>query len=188
MPAVRRTTILFVCSANLCRSVTAQAYAHRAALDSHQPVEWRFESAGTDVRPGQRLPAAVESAMEELRIPVTGRPRLIDEHAARSADLILTAERTHRATVARWFPFAVRSTFTLLQFANLVEAGRLAMTEGQPFDDPSDLHEIARIGRADIQPREDESIDIGDPVAARTAASMIDCANVIADAIGRIVQ
>ena len=188
MPEVRRVTILFVCSANLCRSVTAAEYARRAALDSPVSVEWRIETAGTDVHQGQRLPPMVESAMEDLGIPVTGTPRLVDERAARSADLILTAERSHRAKVARWFPFAVRSTFTLLQFADLVEVGRVTVARGRAVDDLYDLRELARIGRSEMQPRDDASIDIIDPVAAGTSRSMIDCADVIANAIGRIVR
>ena len=184
----RSVEVLFVCSANLCRSVTAAEYARRAASDLLDPIEWRFESAGTDVRPGQRLPAAVRSTMEELGIPVTTQPRLIDEQVVRSADVILTAERSHRARVASWFPFAVRSVFTLLQFADLVEAGRVGAMQERTLDRPSDLRELARIGRVDVQPRDDATIDISDPVSAGTAAAMVGCADLIADAVRRIVR
>jgi len=178
--------VLFVCSANLCRSVTAAEYARRATDEHPSPtIEWYFESAGTDVSPGQGLPKAVARTMVELGIPLRDDPLLLTEEYARSADLIVTAERHHRAVVVSRFPFVVRRTFTLLDFARLLEAGRSAVPT-HSVDSSADLLELARIGRSHVQPIDDSSIDIGDPVAARSSEAMKQCAETIRGAIATI--
>lgn len=183
MTTKQSVNILFVCSANLCRSVTAAEFARRAAGPlTASPVRWRFASAGVHVVPGQRLPARTESAMRDLGIPVHHRPRPVDESSVRTADLILTAERTHRGKVVERFPFAVRSTYTLLQFARLVEAGRAAA------GDDVELSRLAQIGQANVQALEDDTIDIADPVGDNTTTSMLHCAELIEIAIEQIVR
>lgn len=183
----RPTTILFVCSANLCRSVTAAAFAKRAAERIGAGDDWTFLSAGTHVTPGQRLPAQTEATMRDLGIPLRLRPRLVDETAVRRADLVLTAERIHRAKVVEWFPFAVRSTYTLLQFARLVEAGRSSVDDSRSADRLDPLR-LAQIGRTHVQPVEDDGIDIYDPVRSATREAMVACAQTIDDALAHIVR
>lgn len=178
--------VLFVCSANLCRSVTAAEFARRCAerIDP-TTVGWAFESAGTDVAPGMRLPPEIARQMRELEIPLRDRPRPVSEISVREADLILTAERYHRAVIAQRFPFAVRRTYTLLQFAQLVDAGRLAEPE-VAGEGPAGLHDLARTGRSHVHAMDDETIDIGDPVRSGSAAAMIECAGTISSALERI--
>lgn len=178
--------VLFVCSANLCRSVTAAEYARRMAVERPSRwVDWYIESAGTDVSPGQGLPRDVALRMDELDIPRRAEPLMLTEEYARSADLILTAERHHRAVVAGRYPFAVRRTFTLLEFARLIAAGRSAVPR-PVVRGADDLLELARIGRSHVQPVDDSSIDIGDPVAARSASAMTICSDTIGTAIETI--
>jgi protein-tyrosine-phosphatase len=179
--------VLFVCSANLCRSVTAAEYARRAAQSSlSNSVSWHFESAGTEVSRGQRLPPDVASTMEMLGIPLRDRPLAVTEAHVRSADLILTAERHHRSVIAQRFPFAVRYVFTLLQFARLI--GAAGPTE-RPIEvsNAADLLRLARIGQSSIDPLADDTIDIGDPVVARSSTAMLNCARVVEAAVQRIV-
>jgi protein-tyrosine phosphatase len=123
--------------------------------------------------------------MDELDIPRRPEPLMLTEEYARSADLILTAERHHRAVVAGRFPFAVRRTFTLLEFARLIAAGRRAVTS-PVVRSPDDLLELARIGRSHVQPVDDTSIDIGDPVAARSVQAMTICSDTISRAVETI--
>lgn len=109
--------VLAVCTANHCRSPVMQ-YMLAAALGESCTVR----SAGT---------AAVDGvAMHPLAIEVLAA-RGIDGSAFRStqlriamidqADLILTAETTHRSAVVALCPNAVNRTFTLLQFARLLQ-------------------------------------------------------------------
>jgi len=175
--------VLFVCSANLCRSVTAAEYARRATFE--HPSEWYLESAGTDVTPGQRLPRAVAETMHELGIPPRDHPLMLTQAQARTADLILTAERQHRTIVVSRFPFAVRRTFTMLEFARLLDAARRSTTPSIVHCS-ADLHELARVGRSLVPSLDGPSIDIGDPVAARSSEAMKDCADAIRGAIATI--
>ncbi len=63
----------------------------------------------------------------------TGRA-LQDEYVAR-ADLVLTATTLHRVAVLREVPQALRRTFTLLEFAHLVEAVPAVRAQwGRPAD------------------------------------------------------
>jgi protein-tyrosine phosphatase len=178
--------VLFVCSANLCRSVTAAEYATRAAQRSSSGLTWQFDSAGTHVSSDQGLPPEVARAMESLGIPIDRRPVLVSEEQARSADVILTAERFHRGVLAQRFPFTVRSVFTLLQFTRLLEAGA-GPDLARLVHGGDDLLRLTRIGRSAIAPAEDESIDIGDPVAVRTEAAMLRCAEIVEAAVDRFV-
>lgn len=185
--------VLFICSANLCRSVTAAEYARRAALahrscsDDDCPIDWRIESAGTNASPGSGLPARISSTMMDLGIPRREAVVMVDETLARSADLILTAERHHRAAVARRFPFAVRYTFTLLQFAHLLDAGCTA-TGVSSVSNGRDLLRLAQVGRSSTQPIDDESIDISDPVEIGSEEAMVRSAELIRGAIDRILR
>lgn len=167
--------ILFVCSANLCRSVTAATLARRIA-DEHpsKHMKWLFESAGTDVHPHNSLPRDVERAMADLDLPVRHRAQAVNGPLVRSADLILTAERDHRTALARPYPFTVQYTFTLLQFARLIEAGRDA-TGDDEIRSRHHLFDLTRLGRACVPPGGADD-DIPDPVAARSRRAMHDCA------------
>lgn len=176
--------VLFVCSANLCRSVTAAEYARRAVDELPATrTGWQIASAGTDVHPDNRLPPEIASTMEELGISSRRSPQALSEPIVRDADLILTAERHHRATVARRFPYAVRYTYTLLDFERLLRAGRAAA----PAADELDLHDLVRIGRSHVLPVDDPTIDIGDPVARPSPEAMRECAASIWDAVSSIV-
>ena len=178
--------VLFICSANLCRSVASTEIADRILRVHARPLrDWMFESAGTDVVPGNRLPPAIASAMDELEIPRRSEARPLSEPFARSADLILTAERHHRATVVRRYPFTVRYTFTTLEFGRLVAAGRAAATAGKSVDDLS-LLDLARIGRSSVDPVDDAMLDIPDPVAAGTRAAMRQCVEAIEIALRQV--
>lgn len=180
--------VLFVCTANLCRSVTAAEFARRQLQErTTGKVRWSIESAGTNVQPDQRLPPRIDSTMRELGIPRRSQPRPLTEADVRSARLILTAERHHRARVVERYPFAVRSTFTLLQFARLVTAGRDATGAG-PTPDVDGLLTLARLGRAQVQPTEDATIDIVDPVTEGSASAMLRCADLIAGAVDEIIH
>jgi protein-tyrosine phosphatase len=176
-----------VCSANLCRSVIAAEYARRAAA-SHptSPLEWQIASAGTDVAPGQGVPPRVARAMRRLDIGTPEQQHLVAEADVRSAHVILTAERYHRAVIARRFPFAVRYTFTLLEFARYLEAGRAALPEFA-VRESADLLTLVRHARGHVHLPADAVIDIADPLEARSGKAVVACARTIEAAIAKIV-
>jgi sulfate adenylyltransferase len=141
--------VLFVCTANICRSATAEALARRILPDSSDVV---FTSAGThgwvdshlneDMRPA--LPADLDvSAFRSRRLTT----EMLEE-----ADLVLTAEAAHRTFILDDRPGLFRKVFTLGQFA---EAVRRA-PEGLSRDDL-----LRHIG--ETRGSADPALDIPDP-------------------------
>ena len=116
-----RFRVLFVCTANLCRSPMAQfLLIHR--LQSVRPSgadQWQVHSAGTQARDGSMHPSA-EQVLSDRHITAGPfertalRPELIAE-----ADLVLTAGAAHRSAAIRMSPKASGYTFTIKQFGRL---------------------------------------------------------------------
>lgn len=104
--------VLFVCTANICRSAYAEAVARHLGGDA---VE--FASAGTyglrahPINPdiAVHLPADVDAAGFASR-------RVTREMVER-ADVVLTAEAAHRKYLLEEFPHSFRKVLTLGQFA-----------------------------------------------------------------------
>lgn len=112
----RRFAVLAVCTANICRSPLMEILL-RAQLD-----EDRFEVASAGIRGWDAEPMDSMAAMEAMRLGhsaegFTSRP--IDAYLVESADLIVTATRSHRAEVLSVSPQALRRSFTLVEFAAL---------------------------------------------------------------------
>jgi sulfate adenylyltransferase len=115
-----RIHVLFVCTANICRSpfmeLTARDLAGPDAIVT-------FASAGThgfrehpmDVVMGSALGSRGRGDDDFLSRPLTAA--LIEE-----ADLVLTAEATHRTFILDDHPSTFRKVFTLGQFAEAVRA------------------------------------------------------------------
>ncbi len=116
--------VLYVCTANICRSASAQALLRGAVEGSPGLTGIDVRSAGTAAplgSPGCSVaPALVGHAAEHRSQPVTAE--LIEW-----ADLILPAARDHRGAIAELAPAARSRMFTLRQAGRiadwLVEAG-----------------------------------------------------------------
>ncbi|MBC7631293.1 protein tyrosine phosphatase [Aeromicrobium sp.] len=148
MTAVHRFAILAVCTANICRSPIMEALL-RAELDPE-----KFEVASAGVQGWDRAPMDTMAAMELMRLGHSAkafRSHAIDTYLVDSADLIVTATRKHRSDVLAANPHALRRTFTLVEFAALVE-----LVDG---DGPRALVAQAARQRSLAPP----GIDIGDP-------------------------
>lgn len=147
--------VLFVCTANICRSAYAEVAArHQLAADA----EVTFSSAGTHARPGQPLNRDIGeflpsgTAYDEFASrKVTGT--LIDD-----ADLVLTAEASHRAFLLEEYPRHFRKVLTLGQFAEAAAGSEL---QGREL--------IAAVGRQ--QPPARPEHDVRDPYRRGRAAN-----------------
>ncbi len=113
-----------------------------------------FEVASAGVQGWDRQPMDAMAAMELMRFghsPGKFRSHAIDSYLVDSADLILTATKSHRSEVLALNPRALRRTFTLVEFAALCEK-----VEGAY---PTEL--VAQAARQrSLAPAD---IDIGDP-------------------------
>jgi protein-tyrosine phosphatase len=115
---MKRFTILTVCTANICRSPMMEIL-FRDRLDTQ-----RFEVASAGVRGWEDAPVDSMVVLELARLGHEAqghRSRTLDVHHVDQADLVLTAARDHRGAVLAMSPRALRKTFTLLEFAALID-------------------------------------------------------------------
>ena len=110
MPAV-----LFVCTANLCRSPMAEAL-FRSILKQTQAdwQEWKTGSAGTWALPGKPAMSYSQAMMKESGLDISRhRSRSISAELLDAADLILTMEASHREAIQIEFPSRSSKVFML---------------------------------------------------------------------------
>jgi len=141
--------ILVICTANVCRSPSAAA-ALAVSLAGGDRAGWHVTSAGIRASEGS---SACPLALDEVEPAQRGA---LESHHAQQltrelvadADLVVTAELTHRAAVARLDPRAAQRTFTLLEAARLVPlAAQRLRAEGMDADPDLDalvrtMHEL----------------------------------------------
>lgn len=112
--------LLFVCTANICRSPMADALA-RSYADQRG---WAFEvkSAGTHAMDGQAAaPNAVKAVREVGADLAEHQSQPMTEELARWADRILVMEMRHASDVRTRFPIADEKVQLLGTFGGLVE-------------------------------------------------------------------
>jgi len=182
-------SLLFVCTANRCRSVVAAALA-RHALARYGPAATGFSvaSAGTGAEPGATLPSMVADLLDLWEIP---RPRAFRARRLTPADLdraglVLTAGRDHLHDCLIARPGAARRCFTLREFARLTGAvPPLAAGRGPgPQAAAASVRAatvVAAAARARgqghwVPPEEDEIADPHNAAALSRCAPLIDAA------------
>ena len=108
--------VLFVCTANICRSPSAEMLARAEGL-----ADVEFSSAGTHARGGEPInPEMVAVLPPEL--DTSGfRSRRLTTAQLEDADLVVTMEAAHRTFVLDDHPGMFRKVFTLGQLARALE-------------------------------------------------------------------
>ena len=142
LPALAMTSILVVCTGNICRSPIAEGFLRDALVRRFGSRAPAVSSAGTMGWEGS--PASPESV-----IAAGERGSDIEAHEARElgrsmiegADLILCMAGEHREAVGAAVPEAARRTFTLKELVRLLE------DLPGPTDDPDAI--AVRIAAAD---------------------------------------
>jgi protein-tyrosine-phosphatase len=106
--------VLFVCTANVCRSPMASALYQKLVADVDESGEWQIESAGTLAVPG--IPAAVNArlAMKKLGLNIENhRSQPVSAQMLENFDLILTMEQGHKESLSIEFPQISGRTYLL---------------------------------------------------------------------------
>ena len=117
------TSILVVCTGNVCRSPIAEGFL-RAALTRRMGADApSVSSAGTAGWDGSAAMAESVQAARERGVEIGAHVarRLEASHLA-AADLIVTMAAEHRDAVAAWEPRTADRIFTLKELVRLVES------------------------------------------------------------------
>jgi protein-tyrosine phosphatase len=110
-------TILFVCTANICRSPMAEAIFNALAEDGDLP--FRAESAGTAALEGRGMAPNAVAALEEAGIYAKHHgARRVSEAMVEGSDLVLTMTPKHTATVRRLGKDPTGGIYTLPAYAS----------------------------------------------------------------------
>lgn len=160
----------------------------QAAVDARLGAgAWTVRSAGTRADRGRPVHPLTEQVLGDRGLSAadtTARPLTPD--LIRSADLVLTAERAHRAAVVSTLPAALGRSFTLRQFARLVDH-----VDPLTGDDPAELGralvEQAKLARGLGPMAGPEDDDLPDPIGRPLDAYQA-CAATLDDVVARIVR
>ncbi|MGI8760125.1 MAG: hypothetical protein ACR2LF_02240 [Jatrophihabitantaceae bacterium] len=109
--------VLYVCTGNICRSPMAELLLRSWADPG---AELCVSSAGMRALVGHSIDRGSASALGQLGIdPSLHRARQFEEWMASDADLILTAERSHRDQIMTEVPSSFKRAFTMKEFVRL---------------------------------------------------------------------
>ncbi|MDO4568043.1 MAG: low molecular weight protein arginine phosphatase [Clostridia bacterium] len=128
--------MLFVCTANTCRSPMAEAIFDEL-VDEHPRLRGlvKCESAGTMAFEGDRMAPYAQEALSAMGVDGTKhRSKRLNEKLVEEADLILTMEACHMDEVEALFPEAENKVHTL--------KGYVEGVMGYPDEDGSDSYNI----------------------------------------------
>jgi protein-tyrosine phosphatase len=113
-------TVLTICTGNICRSPFAEA-ALRSRVIEHATLS--FRSAGTHADNGRLAPPQAHALASTHGLSLeTHRARYLDAESLAGVNLVLALAREHRKATVEVSPRATRFTFTLTEFARLVES------------------------------------------------------------------
>ena len=109
--------VLFICTANICRSPMAEAIFNTLAEDAGLP--FRSESAGVAALRGEDMAPHVRAVLGEAGIyPNSHRARQVDKGMLREADLVLTMSYGHIAKLQDSFENFQQEISTLPEHVN----------------------------------------------------------------------
>lgn len=98
-------SILFVCTANVCRSPMASAIFQQLLSERITEGEWRIESAGVWGMDGSPVALGSLEALSKMNIDLSGHyAQSVSEDLLDEFDLILTMERGHKEALQWQFP------------------------------------------------------------------------------------
>ena len=119
--------VLFVCTANICRSPMAAGLFKKMLKEIDPQGEWRVESAGTWGLDGEPAAAGSLAVMENKGIDISDhRARSVTQDLLQAFDLILTMESGQKESMRMEFSEFSDKIFLLSEMVN----------QKQDVDDP----------------------------------------------------
>jgi len=112
-------SVLFVCTANQCRSPMAEALLKSLAARRGEADRWQVQSAGTWTEPGRPATQLSQAVMRRRSIDLSGhRSHLIDADMLGKAAVILVMTRHHKEAVQAEFPEIRHKVYLLSQLVD----------------------------------------------------------------------
>jgi protein-tyrosine-phosphatase len=139
-------SVLFVCTANICRSpMASEIFKHKVSkLDN--PADWRIQSAGTWAAEGiPAVPNAQLTLASLYKIDLLNHSsRVVSRKLLSSFNLILTMEKGHKEALQVEFPELAGRVYLM---SEMVEENREIRDPigGTPFDFRDTARELDRI-------------------------------------------
>jgi protein-tyrosine-phosphatase len=114
-------TLLFICTANICRSPLAEAIFN--ALAEERGLAWQAASAGVVALVDEEIAPNARAALGEVGIYAKGhRARQVSEEMLEEADLVLTMGPRHSATLHKHFGELPGKVYTLPEYTTGVSS------------------------------------------------------------------
>ena len=194
--APRRFRLLFVCTGNICRSPFARFHT-RALLEMRLGPRWAswfdVASGGTGAVVGSEMHPLSRAQLGPLATHpdvAAFRARQLPARDVELADLVLTVSRSHRSAVLELEPRALRSTFTVREFARLLGSIDPADHAALPADPRERAHALvaaALAERGQGAPVDSEDDAIPDPIQG-AAAEHAESARLVHEAVRPLVD
>jgi len=176
-------SILAVCTGNVCRSPAVE----RLLATKLGPTV-TVSSAGTHALVGHPISEPMAALLHDSGIETNRfEARRLSEQMLKEADLILSMTRAQRGLVVELWPAAVRRTFTLREFARLLDRVDVSVLRASS---PADRLQAAiplvaaERGRVHTSPDDDDVIDpfrLSNEVYAQSLAQITSAVDVIID-------
>lgn len=98
-------SVIFICTANICRSPMAAAIFRNIVDEVEKGDEWRVESAGVWGMDGSPAASGSQNAVRKWGLDLRGhRARSVSRELLENFDLILTMEQGHKEALKWQFP------------------------------------------------------------------------------------
>jgi protein-tyrosine phosphatase len=109
-------SILFVCTANQCRSPVAAALLRRQVAAAAPQERWQIESAGTWAPPDRPADRGMQQAAHLFGLDLSGhRSQPVNRALVEAADLVLTMEAGQQEALQIEFPAQRERIYLLSQ-------------------------------------------------------------------------
>ncbi len=107
-------SILFVCTANICRSPMASGLFKHKIASLPDADQWKIDSAGTWASEGSPASARSQSLLKDRGIDLEGHlSKSVTSKLLSSFNLILTMERGHKEALQAEFPDLKKRIFLM---------------------------------------------------------------------------